>query len=111
MNTEVNYRGSGIIVSESVNKRTETTITQVRPYGMNSGWMYVHLGGQPWITYHIQKVEKIVVNQNDALMTDEPQTWLNIDTGYGEHLSIFLNGATLDMLAEAIENARNLAEI
>jgi len=95
---EVNYRGSGIVVSEFVGRETTT---QVRPYGMNSGWMYLHSGDRPWLTYHVQKVESIEISEQESA-TDSPHVWLNIETGYGEHLSIFLNGATLDMIADAI---------
>lgn len=89
-----------MIVSEFVGPYENTT--QVRPSGMNSGWMYLHSGDRPWLTYHVQKVEKIEISEDISRATDNPSVTIEIDTGYGERLSIFLNGATLDMIADAI---------
>lgn len=101
-NYEVNYRGSGIIVSESVNRAIDTSITQVRPYGMNSGWMYIHSGDKQWVTWHIHEVESIMIDENFREFTGKTDISLTVMTGYGEHLTIFLNGATLQMIADAI---------
>lgn len=101
-NYEINYRGSGFIISESTNYQTDETIVQVRPQGVNSGWMYRHSGDKPWLTFHVQKVESIKIDQNNGILTDQTTISLTVDTGYGEHITIFLNGATLDMIADAI---------
>lgn len=105
MNTEVNYRGSGIIVSETSSGGTSTTITQVRPQGINSGWMYLHMADTTWMTYHIQKVESIKIDENHGPLTDNPTVTMDIRTGYGEHLTIFLNGATVLMMADAVNRS------
>lgn len=102
MNTEVNYRGSGIIVSETSSGTTDYKVTQVRPQGINSGWMYLHMSDTTWMTYHIQKVQRIDVDESRGPLSDTSTLKLDVHTGYGEHLTIFMNDATALMMADAV---------
>lgn len=81
----------------------QTTTVLVKPVGFKSGWSYVHVRPvQDWLTYHVHDVQSITIDEQKALMSDDTGINLNVTTANGEIVTIFLLGASLDMIADAI---------
>lgn len=98
---KVKYDGSNIEVLESIGSPGHTT-TNVRPVGCNSGWFYLHCAPEKtWATYHVNNVKSVEISD---LYPDSSSNVLVIQTlnSYGERVTVYLNGVTVDMIADAI---------